>query len=470
MPLIKSISGIRGTLGNRPGEDLTPGDVKKFARAFAALLQEKNWGDKLVLGRDARPSGAIFSIIITEVFISLGFQVIDLGLATTPTVEIAVIKERAAGGIIITASHNPIEWNALKLLNNQGEFLSADDGKRVLEIAEVKALIETAALGGEAKKDASYQQKHLALVLHLPLVEPALIAQAKFKIVVDGINSVGGVVIPELLRQLGVTDIIELNCKPDGQFAHQPEPLRENLSEIMAAVKENKADLGIVVDPDVDRLAFIDEHGEMFGEEYTLVAVADYVLENFSVLDKLQPGKYQKAAVSNLSSSRALADVVKKNGGEYAAAAVGEVNVVEKMKEIKAVIGGEGNGGVIFPELHYGRDALVGAALFLTLLAKSGEKMSVLRRSLPEYYMVKDKIALTPSINLPEILDKVKADYQTERLTTIDGLKIDWTDSWAHLRASNTEPIIRLYAEGRTLAVAAERIKEIKDKILAIIK
>jgi len=470
MPLIKSISGIRGTLGNQPGEDLTPADVRKFALAFAALLQAKNWGDKLIIGRDARPSGARFSGIITEVFISLGFQVIDLGLATTPTVEVAVLAENAAGGIIITASHNPIEWNALKLLNNQGEFLSVDDGKRVLELAEGEILKETEVISGAERKDINYQQKHLDLVLDLPLVELALITQAKFRIVVDGINSVGGLVIPELLRQLGVRDIIEINCQPDGQFAHKPEPLAENLNGIMAAVQENKADLGIVVDPDVDRLAFIDENGAMFGEEYTLVAVADYVLENFLVLEKENPGKYQKAAVSNLSSSRALADIVRKQSGEYAAAAVGEVNVVEKMKEIKAVIGGEGNGGVIFPELHYGRDALVGAALFLTLLAKSGKKASELRRSLPEYHMVKEKLELTKIINLPEILDKIKSAYQSEKLSTVDGLKIDWPDSWVHLRASNTEPIVRIYAEGKTPVAAAERVKEIKDKILAIIK
>jgi len=468
MPLIKSISGIRGTLGNQPGEDLTPEDVKKFALAFGTLLQEKNWGDKLIIGRDARPSGVGFSDIITEVFISLGFQVIDLGLATTPTVEIAVIKEKAAGGIIITASHNPIEWNALKLLDNQGEFLSAADGRRVLELTETPHRENPAASGTGQSLD--YLQKHIDLILGLPLVDKEAIAQAGFKIVVDGINSVGGLVIPELLRQLGVKDIGEINCRPDGQFAHKPEPLAENLGGIMAAVRENKTDLGIVVDPDVDRLAFIDENGEMFGEEYTLVAVADYVLENFTVLEKENPGKHQKAAVSNLSSSRALTDVVKKHSGEYAAAAVGEVNVVEKMKEIKAVIGGEGNGGVIFPELHYGRDALVGTALFLTLLAKSGKKVSELRRSLPEYHMVKDKLELTTRINLPEIIDKIKSAYQSEKLSTVDGLKIDWPDSWVHLRASNTEPIVRIYAEGRTPVAADDRVKEIKDKILAIIK
>jgi len=492
MPLIKSISGIRGTLGNQSGEDLTPTDVRKFTLAFAALLTEKNWGKKIILGRDARPSGLSFSEIIQTALVEIGFRVIDLGLATTPTVEITVLKEQAAGGIIITASHNPIEWNALKLLNKQGEFLSAEDGRRVLELAETEFTDQSKEIIVESKNDfikniiagtvneiksvlrnpstTDYLQKHIDLILKLPLVDVNLIAKANFKIVVDGINSVGGLAVPTLLRQLGITDIKEINCQPDEQFAHKPEPLAENLTQIMTALKQQGADLGIVVDPDVDRLALIDEHGEMFGEEYTLVAIADYVLENFLVLDKLHPGKYQRSAVSNLSSSRALADVVKKYSGEYQAAAVGEVNVVDKMKEIKAVIGGEGNGGVIFPELHYGRDALVGVALFLSLLARSGQKVSELRQSLPEYYMVKDKLELTPSINLASILEKLKVDYRLEKLTTIDGLKIDWPDSWVHLRASNTEPIMRIYAEGKTLALAQERVKEIKDKILASIK
>lgn len=471
MPLIKSISGIRGTLGDKPGEDLTPEDVKKFTLAFATFLKEKNWGDQVVVGRDARPSGLKFKEIIIGALSATDFKVIDLGLATTPTVEIAIIKEKAAGGIVITASHNPLEWNALKLLNNQGEFLSATDGERILELADLAIFSISETENNPLPLPApEYEDEHIKSVVNLPLVDSASIQKANFKIVVDGINSVGGVVIPKLLRALGVKEIIELNCEPNGQFAHQPEPLAGNLTQIMDKVRQEKADLGLVIDPDVDRLAFIDENGEMFGEEYTLVVVADYVLANFVALDAIAPGKYNKATVSNLSSSRALKDVTEKQGGRYEAAAVGEVNVVAKMKEIKSVIGGEGNGGIIYPASHYGRDALVGSALFLSALARSGQKMSEFRKKFPVYHMIKDKMELKPGFDLVSLFAQIKKAYPDEKITEIDGLKIDWPEVWVHLRASNTEPIMRLYAEAGTPEAAAVKIEEIKAIILAYIK
>jgi phosphomannomutase len=411
--------------------------------------------------------------LVIGALLSQGINVIELGMATTPTVEMAVSGEKAQGGIIITASHNPQGWNALKLLNTQGEFLSKADGEEVLGLAAEDnfSSVKEEELGYYVFS-SFLSREHLRAIGQVPLVAKDLIAAKNFKIVVDGINSVGGKAVPNLLKMLGVRpeNIIELNCDLSGRFAHQPEPLAANLTQIMEAVIREKADLGIVVDPDVDRLVFIDENGVMFGEEYTLVAVADYVLQNFETLNAASPGKYAKASVSNLSSSRALKDITEQHGGKYEAAAVGEVNVVQKMKEIKAIIGGEGNGGVIFPELHYGRDALVGIALFLTSLAKSGRKVSECKKRFSEYFMVKDKIELTPNLNLPAILNGVKNRHRAEKIIDIDGVKIDWTDSWVHLRASNTEPIIRIYAEAKTSALATAKVKEIKDEIFAYIK
>jgi len=470
MPLIKSISGIRGTLGDRPGEDLTLSDVVSFARAFGNLIKAKDWGNKIVVGRDARPSGPVFRDLIVKTLLAEGFKVVDLGLATTPTVEMAVIGEQAAGGIIISASHNPIEWNALKLLNNEGEFLSAADGQNLLEIAthQEKGAPSIGTDQNNLAIDNSYYQKHIDSVVKLKLIDTPAIRKANFKVVVDGINSIGGLIIPDLLEKLGAKEIIKLNCEPNGQFAHNPEPLEKNLTQLSEAVIANQADLGLVVDPDVDRLAFMDERGKMFGEEYTLVAVADYVLKNYC------PCLYQKASVSNLSSSRALKDVTEKHGGLYEAAAVGEVNVIVKMKEIGAVIGGEGNGGVILPELHYGRDALVGTALFLSALAQSGQKISEFRKNFPDYHMIKDKIELTPGINVKELLKKLQTEYQGSpelvKISDIDGLKIDYPDCWLHLRASNTEPIIRLYGEAKGQRLISQKVAEIKLKILAYIK
>lgn len=474
MSLIKSISGIRGNIGGKTGENLTPIDILKFSLAYGIFVI-KNYPNikcKIVIGRDARVSGEMVKNIVSGALNSLGINVLDMGLASTPSVEMAVVSQKAQGGIIITASHNPQGWNALKLLDARGEFLSHYEGEKILELAEhdndFKFVNEENL--GYYTLDVYLDQEHIKKILELSLVDKKLIAQKKFKIVVDGINSVGGMIVPSLFKELGVEDVIELNCESTGVFAHKPEPIAENLSQIMERVKLEKADLGIVVDPDVDRLAFIDENGEMFGEEYTLVTVADYVLENFSLIDSASPGKYLKNTVSNLSSSRALKDITEKHNGKYEAAAVGEVNVVTKMKETKAVIGGEGNGGVIFPELHYGRDALLGIALFLSHLAKKNIKISELKKELPEYFMVKGKMELTPSINVKEILEKIKVDYISEKITDIDGVKIDWPDSWAHLRASNTEPIIRIYAEARTRADAEMKVREIKDKILAYIK
>ncbi|MFA6417435.1 MAG: phosphoglucosamine mutase [Patescibacteria group bacterium] len=473
MSIIKSISGIRGTIGGEPGNNLTPVEIIKFSSAFAVFIIKRNPSikTKIIVGRDARVSGEMVSRLVVGNLLSLGIDIIDLGISSTPTVEVAVVSQKAQGGIIITASHNPGGWNALKLIDEQGEFLSAAEGEQILALAENNQpnYVPEEQLG--AYFFSPYLEwDHIDKIMTLPLIDKEAVAGRDFKIVVDGINSAGGKAIPHVLESLGITKISLLNCLPNGLFAHKPEPLAENLVEIMERVKSEKADLGIVVDPDVDRLAFIDENGEMFGEEYTLVAIADYILENFEIINDLYPGKYQKATVSNLSSSRALRDISKKHGGKYEAAAVGEVNVVTKMKELQAVIGGEGNGGVIFPVLHYGRDAMLGVALFLSMLSQSNKKMSELRKSLPEYFMVKDKLELTPEINVPEILQKIKIDYAPEEITDIDGVKIDWADSWVHLRASNTEPIIRIYAEARTKTEARVKVDEIKAKILAYIK
>jgi len=475
MPLIKSISGIRGTIGGAPGNNLTPVEIISFTIAYARFLFSRHPGTalKVVIGRDGRVSGEMVRSLVVGALLSRGANVVDLGIAATPTVELAVVSQGAQGGIILTASHNPAGWNALKLLNEQGEYLSKEEGEEIVSLSE-ESTVDFASESqlGDYVFNSSLGEEHYQKIIALPLVDPEAIRQKKFKIVVDGINTVGGRAVPELLERLGVApeDLILLNCGIDGRFAHKPEPLAENLTEIMERVRETKADLGIVVDPDVDRLAFIDENGAMIGEEYTLVAIADYVLANFDALDVLAPGQYKKATVSNLSSSRALKDVTEKHGGTYEAAAVGEVNVVAKMRTTQAVIGGEGNGGVIFPALHLGRDALVGIALFLTHLAKSGQKVSQLRQALPSYFMVKDRIELTPDINLPEILDKIKVEYRAEKITDIDGVKIDWPDSWVHLRGSNTEPIMRIYAEAKDGALALARVREIKEKILSYIR
>jgi len=473
MSIIKSISGIRGTIGGQPGENLTPLDILKFSSAYGVFIKQRypELEPKIVVGRDARISGEMLRNLIVGSLTGLGINVVDMTLASTPGVEMAVTSQGAQGGIIITASHNPQGWNALKLLNAQGEFLSREDGEEVLKIAEennFEAVREDEL--GYCVVNNFLNHEHIKKILEISLLKKELIVSRKFKVVIDGINSVGALIVRELLEEIGVENIIELNCEPNGKFAHKPEPLAENLTEIMETVKKEKADLGIVVDPDVDRLAFIDENGDMFGEEYTLVAVADYVLANFESINKTNPGKYNLTTVSNLSSSRALKDITEKYHGEYEAAAVGEVNVVDKMKEIKAVIGGEGNGGVIFPELHYGRDALVGIALFLSLLAEKNIKMSELRKSLPEYFMVKDRIDLRVGLDVKGLLLKIKEEYKSEKITDIDGVKIDWTDSWVHLRASNTEPIIRVYAEAKSISEAQARVTEIKEKILASIK
>lgn len=474
MPIIKSISGIRGTLGDVSGDNLTASDVAKFTAAFVFLLKEKGLEGVIVLGRDARPSGKNFRDIIVNVLLHHNVKVIDLGLATTPTVEMAVSEEKAGGGIIISASHNPIEWNALKFLNEQGEFLSQEDGQRLLALADSLDLDDyqfSKVSENEAnlKLESKYNNFHIEKVLQLPLVNLELIKKAQLKVVVDGINSVGGVVIPELLKRLGVSEVIELNCSPDGQFAHNPEPLGANLEALSRQVIDSQADLGLAVDPDVDRLAFVSEDGVMFGEEYTLVAVADYVLRNYC------PCYYQKISVSNLSSSRALRDITEKRGGSYYATAVGELNVVNKMKETGAVIGGEGNGGVILPELHYGRDALVGTALFLTALAESGQSMSKFRKNFPNYFMIKDKLELNDSVNMSALLEHVRLTLVQDKpaeieVSQIDGLKLDYPKYWLHLRASNTEPIIRLYGEAADRAFLEAKIKEIKSIILAYIK
>ena len=456
MALIKSISGIRGTIGGSAGDGLTPLDIVKFTSAFGSWAVKKTGIKKLVIGRDARISGEMVNNLVVGTLQGLGIDVVDLGLSTTPTVEVAVPAEQAAGGIILTASHNPKQWNALKLLNDKGEFISDDDGKEVLDMAESSDFkyAEVNDLG-TVTHDDSYLQKHIDMVLALPLVDKAAIAKANFSVVIDCVNSTGGIFIPALLEALGVKTIHKLFCEPDGKFPHNPEPLPENLIELSREVVNKKADLGIAVDPDVDRLCFVNEDGNMFGEEYTLVAVADYVLKN-------KKGN----TVSNLSSTRALRDVTEKAGGVYNAAAVGEVNVVNKMKETEAVIGGEGNGGVIYPELHYGRDALVGIALFLTHLAKFGKSVSVLRSTYPNYFISKNKITLTPEMDIDALLKKVEQKYKKQPHSTIDGLKIEFDTEWVHLRRSNTEPIIRIYSEGNSETIA----NNLANKIIADIK
>lgn len=455
MTLIKSISGIRGTIGGNPGEGLTPIDIVKFTAAFGSWLKKRGNGDKVVVGRDARISGDMVRDIVNGTLKSLGLTVLDLGLSTTPTVEFAVMEEQAAGGIIITASHNPKQWNALKLLNEKGEFISAKDGEEVLSIADKGEFdfVETDKIGSFIR-DKTYIDKHIDKILKIPLVDVNAVKERNFKIVIDCVNSTGGISVPEILHKLGIKDVVELFCAPSGRFPHNPEPLPENLSSISNEVRHEKADLGIVVDPDVDRLAIVCEDGSMFGEEYTLVAVADYVLQH-------KKGN----TVSNLSSSRALRDITEKAGGKYFASAVGEVNVVEKMKEVKAVIGGEGNGGVIYPELHYGRDALVGIALFLSHLAKSGKSCSQLRASYPNYYMSKSKVELTPEIDMDELLKNIEAKYNKQEINTEDGLKIEFESEWVHLRKSNTEPIIRIYAESTSETTAENLTKKIKEDI-----
>ncbi|MXO06781.1 phosphoglucosamine mutase [Flavobacterium sp. HBTb2-11-1] len=459
MTLIKSISGIRGTIGGKVGDNLTPVDAVKFASAYGTFLKNNIAKDKLtvVIGRDARISGPMIHNLVVNTLIGLGIDVIDLGLSTTPTVEVAVPLEKADGGIILTASHNPKQWNALKLLNAKGEFLSGADGAKILEIAEAEAFdfSDVDSLGEVISNDA-YMDIHIDEVLNLPLVDIEVVKEAKFKVVVDGVNSSGGIIIPKLLKLMGV-EVVELYCEPNGHFPHNPEPLKEHLTDISELVVKEKADFGIVVDPDVDRLAFISEDGEMFGEEYTLVAVADYVLSK-------TPGN----TVSNMSSSRALRDVTKAHGGSYEASAVGEVNVVELMKKNNAVIGGEGNGGIIYPELHYGRDSLVGVALFLTHLANKKMAVSALRASYPEYYMSKNKIELTPQIDVDAILTQMTEKYKNEDISTIDGVKIDFATEWVHLRKSNTEPIIRIYTEAPSQAAADQLALRIIDEIKVI--
>ena len=458
MALIKSISGIRGTIGGKVNENLTPLDVVKFTSAFGTWIQNKKNKKKitLVIGRDARISGQMVSNLVAATLQGLGVNVVDLGLSTTPTVEIMVPELQADGGIILTASHNPKQWNALKLLNEKGEFISGKDGKEVLELAKNEDFYyaEVDGLGKYEVRNDGFSI-HIQKIMNLPMVDKEAIKAKKYKVVLDAVNSTGGISLPPLLEQLGC-EVVKLYCEPNGYFPHNPEPLKEHLMDICDLVKREKADLGIVVDPDVDRLALINENGEMFGEEYTLVAVADYLL------------KHKKGvAVSNLSSSRALRDVAKTHDSEYFASAVGEVNVVNLMKDKNAVIGGEGNGGIIYPDLHYGRDSLVGVALFLTHLAKESKLVSELRATYPAYFMGKKKIELTPEINVDEVLEKMKLKYQNEEISTIDGVKIDFAENWVHLRKSNTEPIIRIYTEAKSQKEADELadrfIKEIEN-------
>lgn len=460
MSLIKSISGIRGTIGGKPGDNLTPIDTVKFAAAYGTWLKNTSEDKKLtvVVGRDARISGKMVQDLTMNTLAGLGINVIDIDLSTTPTVEVAVPLEKADGGIILTASHNPKQWNALKLLNNKGEFLNGADGAKILELVEADDFnfADVDSLGTITRKEG-YIDKHIEEVLKLKLVDAEKIKKANFKVVVDAVNSTGGIAIPALLKKFGV-EVIELYCEPNGHFPHNPEPLKEHLTDISNLVKKEKADLGIVVDPDVDRLAIVDENGEMFGEEYTLVACADYVLSK-------TPGN----TVSNLSSSRALSDVTKKHGGSYKASAVGEVNVVQLMKKENAVIGGEGNGGIIYPDAHYGRDSLVGVGLFLTHLAEKNISVSALRKEYPAYFMSKNKIQLTPEIDVDNILKKMEEKYSKEEISTVDGVKIDFPENWVHLRKSNTEPIIRIYTEAKSQEkadqLAEDMIKEIKAVI-----
>ncbi|WP_415375016.1 phosphoglucosamine mutase [Patiriisocius sp. Uisw_017] len=457
MTLIKSISGIRGTIGGTQGDNLTPIDAVMYAAAYGTWVkQQRNKEDyKIVVGRDARISGSMIQNLVMNTLVGMGIHVVDLDLSTTPTVEMAVTMEHADGGIILTASHNPKQWNALKLLNNEGEFLNAEAGQQILDIAE-KAETQFAEVDdlGKITRNDAYFDLHIDEILDLDLVNKSAIEKAKFKVVVDGVNSTGGIAVPLLLETLGVHPV-KLYCTPNGEFPHNPEPLKEHLGDIMKMVVDEGADFGIVVDPDVDRLAFIDEKGQMFGEEYTLVAIADYILQH-------TPGN----TVSNMSSSRALRDVTRKLGGTYTASAVGEVNVVQTMKDTNAVIGGEGNGGIIYPELHYGRDSLVGVALFLSYLAERKIKVSELRSEYPVYFMSKKKIQLTPQIDVDAILKGMESKYANEEINTVDGVKIDFAENWVHLRKSNTEPIIRIYTE----ASSQEAADSLADKIIGEIK
>ena len=463
MTLIKSISGIRGTIGGKVGDNLTPVDAVKFAAAYGTFLKQNsktitpNSKLKVVIGRDARISGPMIHNLVQNTLLGLGIDVVDLGLSTTPTVEIAVPMEKADGGIILTASHNPKQWNALKLLNAKGEFLSGKEGELILEIAENEDFdfVDVDSLG-EVTRNDSYMDIHINEVLNLPLVDADLVKTKKYKVVVDAVNSSGGIIIPKLLELMGV-EVVKLYCEPNGHFPHNPEPLKEHLGDICKLVLEQKADFGVVVDPDVDRLAFISNDGEMFGEEYTLVACADYVLSK-------TPGN----TVSNMSSSRALRDITNKHNGNYEASAVGEVNVVELMKKTSAIIGGEGNGGIIYPELHYGRDSLVGVALFLTYLANQDKTVAELRASYPQYYMSKNKIELTPKIDVDSILIAMAQKYAAEEINTVDGVKIDFATNWVHLRKSNTEPIIRIYTEAQTQILADNLALKIINEIKII--
>ena len=458
MTLIKSISGIRGTIGGKPGDGLSPLDVVKFTASYATFMQTRNNRKKIVVGRDARISGEMVNHLVVGTLIAMGYDVVNIGLATTPTTELAVTMEEAAGGIILTASHNPKQWNALKLLNEKGEFLNAAEGEEILRIADEEdfSFVDVDKIGKVVEND-TFLQKHIDSVLALKLVDVNAIKAANFKVAIDCVNSVGGIAIPALLEQLGVKQIEKLYCEPDGHFPHNPEPLPENLTEISTLIANNKVDVGFVVDPDVDRLAIICEDGAMFGEEYTLVSIADYVLSK-------TPGN----TVSNLSSTRALRDVTVKHGQKYEPAAVGEVNVVAKMKETNAIIGGEGNGGIIYPESHYGRDALVGIALFLTHLAKSKLSVSALRATYPDYYISKNKVELSPSIDVDNILKQVAINFKDQEVNTIDGVKIDFPDKWVHLRKSNTEPIIRIYAEAQTMEIANSLVGEIQSIIKSL--
>ncbi|MFZ4455732.1 MAG: phosphoglucosamine mutase [Bacteroidales bacterium] len=461
MTLIKSISGIRGTIGGVAGEGLNPLDIVKFTAAYATLIRQMKTGkNTIVVGRDARISGEMVNAVVVGTLSGMGFDVLNIGLATTPTTELAVTMAGAAGGIILTASHNPKQWNALKLLNQKGEFLNASEGEAILKIAEDESFsFAPVDELGKISEDLSFTEKHIESVLALELVDVDAIRKANFSVAIDCVNSVGGTAIPALLAALGVKRVEKLFCEPNGQFPHNPEPLPEHLTEIAAVLKQGKADVGFVVDPDVDRLAIICENGDMFGEEYTLVAISDYVLSK-------TPGN----TVSNLSSTRALRDVTQSHGQTYQAAAVGEVNVVAKMKEIGAVIGGEGNGGVIYPASHYGRDALVGIALFLTQLAKSGKKVSELRATYPPYFIAKQKVELTPDINVDAVLEQVKRQFAQYDVNTIDGVKIDFPEKWVHLRKSNTEPIVRVYAEAATMELAEELAAEIMKVIRDLAK
>lgn len=460
MSLIKSISGIRGTIGGAVSEGLTPLDIVKFTSAYATFIRKTTTktSNVIVVGRDARISGEMVNDIVVGTLVGCGFDVVNIGMASTPTTEIAVVEEDACGGIIITASHNPKQWNALKLLNENGEFLNDAQGKEVLRLAENDEY-EYADIDnlGKAYVNTTYARHHINKILSLDLVDVEAIKKANFTVAVDAVNSIGGVIIPELLHRLGVENVIELYCAPTGNFGHTPEPVPENLTDISTLMKEGKADVGFVVDPDVDRLAIVMENGEFFVEEYTLVSVADYVLSR-------TPGP----TVSNLSSSRALADVTKQYNCSYSASAVGEVNVTTEMKRTNAVIGGEGNGGIIYPPCHYGRDALVGVALFLTHLAKSGKKVSELKAGYPKYCISKNKIELTPDIDVDAILEAVKVKYEAEKITDIDGVKIDFKESWVHLRKSNTEPIIRVVAEAHTMEEAEELVNQIKSVIKSL--